>query len=128
VDVARYAHGYDFNGNKLWTEDLVAATNSVHQDELYAFDGLNRLASIDRGDLTTNNTVIASKAFGQTFGLDQLNNWPSFTEDPDGTGMSLLNQTRDHNAANEIEEIDSTSTFVAHDAAGNMTTIPKPDT
>jgi len=126
VDVARYLHGYDANSNRLWTDDTVAAANSVHQDELYTFDGLNRLTTTNRGDLTTNNTVIASKTFGQDYGLDQLNNWSTFDEDPDGSGMSLLNQTRDHNLANEITDIDSASTYVAHDAAGNMTTAPKP--
>lgn len=88
------------------------------------FDGLNRLTAMERGNLSMGS--IASKNFGQNFGLDQLNNWSTFGEDPDGTGMSNLSQTWDHNAANEIEEIDSSSAYVAHDAAGNMTTVPKP--
>ena len=83
---------------------------SVNQDELAAFDGLDRITSIDRGNLTTSNTVIASKTFGQDFGLDQLNNWPTFNEDSDGSCTDDITQSRTMNAANEVTQIDSAST------------------
>ena len=38
-----------------------------------------------------------------------------------------LDQDRSHNDANEITDIDSSSTHVAHDAVGNMTKVPKSD-
>ena len=37
-----------------------------------------------------------------------------------------MDQRRSHNAANEITQIDGSSTHVAHDAAGNMTQVPGP--
>ena len=37
-----------------------------------------------------------------------------------------MNQARTHNAANETTEIDSSSSHVAEDRAGNMTRVPKP--
>ena len=64
--------------------------------------------------------------FGQDWDLDQLGNWPNFTQDNDGNGTNDLNQNRTHNDANEVTQIDASATHIAHDAAGNMTTVPKP--
>jgi len=38
-----------------------------------------------------------------------------------------LDQSRTHNAANELTQIAGSSSHVAHDRCGNMTRIPKPD-
>jgi YD repeat-containing protein len=126
VDRARYSYGYDFASNRTWKEDPVADANTVDLDDLQAFDGLHRLTALDRGDLNGSKTAISTLAFAQGFDLDQLNNWPNFTEDADGNGSDDLDQDRTHNDANEVTQIDASSTHVAHDAAGNMTKVPKP--
>jgi len=127
VPVVRIKHGHDKVGNRLWREDPIAAGNSKNFDELYAYDGVYRLTDLDRGNLVFNGSPsIASKTFAEQWGLDPLGNWTTFKQDNDGNGWDL-EQARDHNEANEIEEIDESSAHVGHDAAGNMTTIPQPD-
>jgi len=55
-----------------------------------------------------------------------VGNWSTFQEDSDGDTSLDLDQDRTHNDANEVTEIDASSTHVAHDAAGNMTKVPVP--
>jgi RHS repeat-associated protein len=119
-------YGYDYEGNRLWREDVVAASNSVNQDEYYTYDGLQRLATFQRGDLNGTYTGIsATAAKEQDWTLDQLGNWSAFVKK---TGTTTdLNQSRTHNEANELTYIDSSNTHVAEDAAGNMTKVPKPN-
>jgi len=50
-----------------------------------------------------------------------VGNWPEFVDDG-------VEQTREHNDANEITTIDSSSNGIEYDAAGNMTQIPFPGT
>jgi hypothetical protein len=126
VDRARYSYGYDYNSSRTWMEDPVAAAATVNQDQLYTYDGLSRLKAADRGDLNGMKTAISTLTFGQDWDLDQLGNWPNFTEDTDGNGTNDLNQNRTHNDANEITQVDASATHVAHDAAGNMSKVPKP--
>ncbi len=127
VDRARYKYGYDYNGNRTWMEDTVAATNSVDLDVYYTYDGLGRLIATAQGDLNTGKTAISTLSFAQDWDLDQLNNWVHFAEDSDGNGTDDIDQDRGHNDVNEVTDIDSSSTHIGHDAAGNMTTIPKPN-
>lgn len=132
ADVSRVRYGYDFAGNRTWREDTVAKAQTTPQyhDEFYTYDGLHRLRDAQRGQLTgthPNYTGITNKNFAQDWTLDQLGNWPAFKQDNDGNSSWDVNQTRAHNGANEITEIDSSSTAVTHDAAGNMTTLPTPD-
>ena len=89
-------------------------------------DGLHRLKTADRGDLTTAHTALesGSKSFAQDYTLDQLGNWSTFKDDADGNGWDFT-QTRTHNDANELGTV-SNWTNPVHDAAGNMTTIPQP--
>ena len=131
VPVVRIKHGYDRVSNRLWREDPIAAASSKHLDELYAYDGVNRLTDLDRGNLVFDDpnpgdVSISSKNFAEQWGLDATGNWTSFKQDDDGSGWDL-EQTRDHTKANEIDEIDSSSTHIAHDATGNMTKLPQPD-
>ncbi|MFN8710617.1 MAG: RHS repeat-associated core domain-containing protein, partial [Planctomyces sp.] len=107
VDRTRYLYGYDFNGSRTWKEDSVAASNSVNRDEFYGYDGLNRLKAADRGDLNVGRTAITTLAFSQDWDQDQLGNWAGFTEDGDGNGTNDLNQSRSHNDANEITQVDA---------------------
>ncbi len=62
----------------------------------------------------------------ERFTLDPLGNWTDFLQDADDATPYDLDQSRSHNKANELIQIDSSSTHVAHDAVGNMTTMPKP--
>jgi RHS repeat-associated protein len=81
------------------------------------------------GAYNAGSGAIDSRNFEQSWTLDQLGNWPTFKQrDTDTGGTWDLDQDRTHNAANELTEIDASSTHVAEDDAGNMTKVPKPDT
>ena len=60
----------------------------------------------------------------ERFDLDPTGNWTDYVHKSYGT--PYLDQDRTHNRANEITQIDSSSTHVAQDAAGNMTKVPTP--
>jgi RHS repeat-associated protein len=128
-DVSRVKHGYDYAGNRLWREDIIAAAQTPtpkYHDELYTYDGLHRLTKADRGDLNVTYSAVTSKNFGQEWTtLDALGNWSNFKQDNDGNGTWELNQTRTHNKANALSTATSWATS-AHDHAGNMTTAPDP--
>ena len=53
-----------------------------------------------------------------------MGNWTGYVQKT--SGSTDLNQARTFNAANETTQIDSSTTHVAHDMAGNMTKLPKP--
>jgi hypothetical protein len=81
------------------------------------------------GAYNAGSGAIDSRNFEQSWTLDQLGNWPTFKQrDTDTGGAWDLDQDRTHNAANELTEIEASSTHVAEDDAGNMTKVPKPDT
>lgn len=130
---ARLAYGYDRNSNRLWREDLRAADapGSPEFDELYAYDGLNRLLDMQRGRLNAAKDDIASGTlqFRQEWRLDPVGNWVDFDEDVDGAGWDL-EQQRQHNLANEITDVSATTGPVwptpKYDDAGNTTVFPKP--
>ena len=128
-DVDHFQHGYDRAGNRLWREHVSAA---VPQDELYSYDDLHRLVDTQRGTLNAGRTALTagSLALRQAWGLDAVGNWSSFDEDDDGDGVWDLDQTRSHNLVNEITDITETAgpawVTPQHDAAGNMTQMPRP--
>jgi len=137
TDHARFQYGHDYAGNRIWRDDPVAATaagsnsDGDHFDELYAYDGLHRLTTLDRGDANSGHTALVTDpadttSFSEAWGLDGLGNWTEFEQDDDGDGTLEVDQGRDHTKANEIESIDDAQTHVDHDAAGNMTKVPKP--
>ncbi|MCA9077758.1 MAG: RHS repeat-associated core domain-containing protein, partial [Planctomycetaceae bacterium] len=127
---ARIKYGHDYASNRTWREDVIAENDSVDLDELYTYDGLDRLATVERGEINGTYTTISSDTFGQTWDLDQLNNWDNFTEDDDGNGTDDLDQDRTHNDVNEITAITATTganwVDPTHDAAGNTITGPTP--
>ncbi len=55
---------------------------------------------------------------------DPTGNWANYLIKSYST--TLWDEDRTHNQANEITELDGSSTLVAHDAAGNMTKVPQP--
>ncbi|MBC8874772.1 MAG: RHS repeat-associated core domain-containing protein [Planctomycetes bacterium] len=130
TDVDRIKYGYDRNGNRTWRENTVAASYGKHFDELYNYDLIDRLKTMDRGDLDNLKSEIQNLKFSQDWQLDATGNWRNFREDDDGDGTWDLNQQRTANTVNEISDIAETvgPSWVTpvHNRAGNMTTIPKP--
>jgi hypothetical protein len=83
--------------------------------ELYTYDGLNQLATFQRGTLNSTKTGLTGSATAsQSWTPDALGNFTSITTN--GT-----NQTRTANQQNEITSV-SGATTPAYDAAGEMTT------
>jgi len=127
TDVVRIQHGYDYNGNRTYRNDVVALANGKNFDELYAYDGIDQLTDMQRGQLNTAKTAIASgKNYQDNFTFDKTGNWSTYKQDTTGAGFSL-NQARTHNKANEIATIAGASTNIAQDANGNMTKVVKPN-
>ncbi len=126
--LARTSHTYDRAGNRLSRTDARASQLSKHLDELYSYDGVNRLTERKLGNLNASNSDIVAGTLSKVerFTLDPLGNWTDFLQDADDATPYDLDQSRSHNKANELIQIDSSSTHVAHDAVGNMTTMPKP--
>ena len=122
-DVSTYT--YDRNSNRLTKGVIADGMSDIFQDEAYTYDGLDRLASFDR-----------EGKFSQTWSgsgatLDSLGNWRSQVTDTNGSASGgSVTQSRPHNRANEISgSITGNSpawATPAHDAAGNMTAMPKP--
>ena len=130
TDVDRIQYGYDRNGIRTYRENVVAAAQSKHFDELYGNDALSRLQTMDRGSLNTAHTSISNLQYAEQWGLDETGNWRGFREDDDGNGTWDLDQRRTTNEVNEITAITETAgpswATPSYDAAGNMTSIPKP--
>ncbi len=122
TDVVRIQHGYDRGGNRLYRRDMVASSHS----ELYQYDQMNQLVKLERGALNSSNTAIVSNTFEEDFTYDVTGNWLNYKQDANGDGTFDVNQTRTHNAANEILTIAGSNASVAHDRNGCMTKVPKP--
>ena len=106
----RFQYGYDRDANRLYRDNLV----NTAFGELYSYDGLNQVASFDRGTLNGTKTGLSgSAARTQAWDYDALGNWDSVTTN--GTA-----QTRSANKQNEITSIGSLTT-PTYDANGNMT-------
>ena len=125
ADRDRFTYGYDRASSRLYRENTVASG----KDEYYSYDGSNRLATYDRGDLNANKDAISGTPVKEEdWGLDMTGNWTDFLQKT--SGSTDLNQDRTHNPVNEISGITETvgTAWVdpVHDQAGNMTTLPKP--
>ncbi len=123
------ADGHDRNSNRKWREN----DPTSGKDEYFTYDRLNRLTSMDRGDLTgtyPNYTGISgTPAAERDYTLHALGNWTDYIEK--SSGSTTLDQDRTHNSVNEITGISEGGGEVpwidpAWDARGNMTTVPKP--
>jgi RHS repeat-associated protein len=128
ADVDRIFYGYDRAGNRTYREQT-CDSNSYH-DEVYSYDGLNRLTDFDRGTMNGNKDAISALKFAQQWSLDPTGNWSGFKEDSDGDSTWDLDQSRTSNVVNEITDIAETSgpawATPVYNRAGNMTTVPKP--
>jgi len=129
TDVDRIKYGYDRNGNRIWRQNTVAASHGKHFDELYDYDLIDRLNTMDRGDLNAIKDAINDLQFAQDWALDAAGNWRNFREDDDGDSTWDLNQQRTANRVNEISDISEATgpawVTPVYNRAGNMTTIPK---
>ena len=116
-------YGYNFDSSRQWRQDAVAGSGF---DELYAYDPLQRLVDMERGTLNGAHDAISSATLGQDWALDPTGNWNAFNI----TVTGALEQTRDSNPLNQITGIAETSgtqwATPAYNAAGNMTTMPRP--
>jgi RHS repeat-associated protein len=132
TNVVEIQHGYDRVGNRLWRNDAVALAAGQKLDELYGYDGLNQLVSLNRGQLDDTRTALVTdtKTFAESWSLDMTGNWSAYQEDTNGDGTWNLSQTRTHDAANEITAISTTvgDSWISptHDRNGNMIAIPSP--
>ena len=119
--------GYDENSNITYQDDGVHTGHDV----LYTNDDLNRLIGAEEGTLTGGPppTSITSRTRNQIWGLNQTGNWNTNLVDLDGdnngTDADELNETRTHNAVNELDarDIDSDTSddfTLAYDEVGNM--------
>jgi RHS repeat-associated protein len=118
ADADRYQYGYDEAGNRLFRDNRVATASG---DWLYAYDTSHRLDIGSLGQLNSSQSALTQATLSQDWGLDALGNWGSLTQ----TGAGAFSQTRAHNAANEVSTATGWTT-TAHDAVGNMTTMPQP--
>jgi len=107
TDVVRIQHGYDRVGNRTHRRDVGQTTHS----ELYGYDGVNQVKSLNRGTLNAGNTAITASNFTETWNYDGTGNWLQYNR-------SGVVENRTHNPANEIQ------TNCTHDRNGNMTIMP----
>ena len=101
--------GGEYNSNRTYRQNVLAGATNKY-DELYAHDDLNRLVDFKRGNLNQGNSDIPTDSGGRRrqehWTLSDTGNWSAYKVDADGdgsyTGTGDLNQSRTHNAANEI--------------------------
>ena len=130
-DLAQLAYGYDQNSNRTYRQDLKAGT-SKQQDEIYAYDRLQRLDSFRRGALTTGSGTyrLTSLVFGQDWDLDPTGNWSDFSQFDQSSATNGLDQQRTHNTFNQITAVAETVGALwvtpTYDRNGNTTTLPSP--
>jgi RHS repeat-associated protein len=130
IDLVHLKYGYDRASNRTYREDLVAQSYDKDFDELYEYDGLQRLKKFHRGRLVDNNTAIESPTLQQSWQLDATSNWQNFTQNDQADANQTLDQQRLHNRVNEITNIARTVgaewATPEYDRNGNMTVIPQP--
>jgi hypothetical protein len=100
-------HSYDYNGNRTKRHDSVHAANS----ELYTYDNLGQIKSLNRGVLNNDHTTITTANHSEAWNFDKTGNWSQYTKNSN-------TENRTYNAANELQSIAN------HDANGNMVLMP----
>ena len=139
-DVERLQYGYNRDSSRQWRKENLTTLN----DELYTYDNLQRLITMQRGNLALTpllsgeggpsgpgeglSPMLTSPTLQQSWTLDATGNWPGFSNSESG---NTFNQTRTSNAANEITAIAQTTSpppsnwaTPAYNAVGNMTSMP----
>jgi hypothetical protein len=127
--LANLAYGYNLAGSRTYRNDVAAGGNF---DELYGYDGIQRLLAFNRGTLASGDAALSSLTLEQSWILDATGNWNNFSNLDLVTSGNSLVQQRTSNSANEIVDIAATVNTTwetpAYDRNGNMTSIPKPAT
>jgi RHS repeat-associated protein len=111
-----FAHVIDKAGNKLHEVKL----HDLSRSHAYLHDGLHRLVSYTEGAPDQNDpNIIPAPTRQQTWNLDKLGNWKTFTET---TGGLTTTQDRSHNKVNELRTITvgGVEKNLKYDAAGNL--------
>ena len=126
----RFDYKFDYAGNRL-SRDVPSFLNTNDDtDQAFAYDGLQRLKAFDEGT-QSGSSISGTPAREEDWTLDQLGNWPGFVQK--AAGSTTLDQTRYHNAVNEIDGNGGASITAstgtnwadpAYDTAGNMTSMP----
>jgi YD repeat-containing protein len=129
-ELVHLQYGYDLASNRTHRADLVAQSYDKDFDELYEYDGMQRLKKFHRGRLADNNTAIASPTLQQGWHLDATGNWQNFTQNDQADASQTLDQQRVANHVNEITQFARTVganwATPEYDRNGNMTVIPQP--
>lgn len=121
--VEQLQFGYDRSGNRLYRRNVVAGGGF---DELYTYDGLNQITRLQRGTLNNANSgLVGTPSWQETFEYDSTGNWDRYSAR--SVNRPELDQNRIHSKANELVGIDSSSSLLGYDSAGNMTKSPHPD-
>jgi RHS repeat-associated protein len=122
-DLDRWQYGYDENGNRMYRDNTITAGF----DELYhadgsssGYDNVNQLREFQRGTFSGNFHTISSETRKQVWTPDLLGNFVTVAT----TQSTTTTETRGHNRQNQLNtiEIGSTTTTLAYDNAGNLTT------
>ncbi len=117
---------YDYN--RASSRTTRHETLHTGNDELYTYDGLQRLVDMSRGDLATGHGTIDNMSIAQQWTLDATGNWSQLVNTDVGTPANNLDQQRTSNTVNEITAVmrlyGAAWITPAYDPAGNMTTIP----
>jgi hypothetical protein len=100
-------YSYDYNEDRIKHYDPVHAANS----ELYTYDNLGQIKSLNRGVLNNDPTSIPTVNHCESWHFDKTGNWSQYMKNGN-------TENRTHNAANELLGI------ATHDANGNMVLIP----
>jgi RHS repeat-associated protein len=123
-DLVELEYGYDLASNRTFRQDGMA----TGFDELYQYDGLQRLKSLARGTLASINTRITSPKLQQGWELDATGNWSGFDSSDYVTAANSTAQRRTSNAANEIAAITTDVGTIwntpLYDRNGNMNHVP----
>ncbi|MGE3109019.1 MAG: hypothetical protein AB7G11_05475 [Phycisphaerales bacterium] len=128
------SYHYDRASNRIARWDSRPGGGSpggwADRDFKFEYDGLDRLKEAKRGVYNPGAQTITVGNGSQQCDLDMLGNWTVFRNDLDGSSTYAGSevQTRDHNFANEIDEMDrdapggtGVTLPFAYDDAGNMT-------
>ena len=101
--VEQFQYAYDRGSRRTARLQLLDAAWS----ESYLYDRFHQLVDMQR-----------QRGDAQVWDLEHAGNWAQFQD-------NSKSQSREHNAVNELTAIDGVTQSVEHDAAGNMTRIPK---
>jgi hypothetical protein len=108
-DVDRIQYGYDRVSNRTWRHNTVAPSGSGN-DELYSYDGLERLVNFQRGQLDPEpssggqsgySPSVTGTSLTQQWSLDAAGNWSGFINSDALSPSDSVNQSRTHTPANE---------------------------